>query len=87
MTDQNIVFKGRTSLFPNELTNGNGSLLLSNVQLSDIGTYKCTITNSQGTGSNTLYLNVGGEAIRTKMWEGRERTRKLGLLGEDEKER
>ncbi|XP_077335699.1 V-set domain-containing T-cell activation inhibitor 1 [Lithobates pipiens] len=59
LTDQNNAFKGRTSLFPTQLTTGNGSLLLSNVQLSDIGTYKCTITNSQGTGSNTLYLNVG----------------------------
>ncbi|XP_040195162.1 V-set domain-containing T-cell activation inhibitor 1 [Rana temporaria] len=59
LTDQNSAFKGRTSLFPTELTKGNGSLLLSNLQLSDIGTYKCTITNSLGEGSNTLYLNVG----------------------------
>ncbi|KAM5125045.1 V-set domain-containing T-cell activation inhibitor 1-like [Mantella aurantiaca] len=59
LTDQNSVFKGRTSLFLTELTNGNASLKVNNVQLTDDGTYKCTITNSKGTGSNKLSLNVG----------------------------
>ncbi|XP_018430570.1 PREDICTED: V-set domain-containing T-cell activation inhibitor 1-like [Nanorana parkeri] len=59
LTNQNSAFKGRTSLFLTELVNGNASLKLSNVPLNDAGTYKCTITNSKGTGSNKLSLNVG----------------------------
>lgn len=34
-------FEGRTSLFMNELKNGNISLKLSNVKVSDHGTYRC----------------------------------------------
>ncbi|XP_042073613.1 butyrophilin subfamily 1 member A1-like [Haplochromis burtoni] len=36
-------FVGRTSLFPDELKHGNISLKLSNVKISDQGTYKCFI--------------------------------------------
>uniref|UniRef100_A0A3Q1ILK5 Ig-like domain-containing protein n=1 Tax=Anabas testudineus TaxID=64144 RepID=A0A3Q1ILK5_ANATE len=36
-------FEGRTSLFINELKDGNISLKLSNVKLSDHGTYRCFI--------------------------------------------
>ncbi|XP_072255878.1 V-set domain-containing T-cell activation inhibitor 1-like [Pyxicephalus adspersus] len=57
--DQNSAFRGRTSLFLTDLVNGNASLKISNVQLTDAGTYKCTISNSKGTGSNKLSLNVG----------------------------
>lgn len=36
-------FQHRTNLFINELTNGNISLMISDVQLSDAGRYTCTI--------------------------------------------
>uniref|UniRef100_A0AAX7VTF0 Ig-like domain-containing protein n=1 Tax=Astatotilapia calliptera TaxID=8154 RepID=A0AAX7VTF0_ASTCA len=36
-------FVGRTSLFPDELKQGNISLKLSNVKISDQGRYKCFI--------------------------------------------
>ena len=38
---QNPAFTGRTSLFIEELQNGNVSLKLSNVKISDTGTYRC----------------------------------------------
>uniref|UniRef100_A0A8K9XH58 Ig-like domain-containing protein n=1 Tax=Oncorhynchus mykiss TaxID=8022 RepID=A0A8K9XH58_ONCMY len=40
---QNPVFRGRTSLFKEELENGNTSLKLTRVKLSDAGNYTCYI--------------------------------------------
>ncbi|XP_040277649.1 V-set domain-containing T-cell activation inhibitor 1 [Bufo bufo] len=59
LTDQNSNFKSRTSLFLTQLSAGNASLTLINVQMNDAGVYKCTITNSNGQGQNTLSLSVG----------------------------
>nr|CAJ83577.1 novel protein similar to vtcn1 [Xenopus tropicalis] len=60
LNDQNAAFKGRASLFLGEIINGNASLKLTQVKLSDAGTYRCIITNSKGTGDDTLTFKVGG---------------------------
>ncbi|KAK1890195.1 Butyrophilin subfamily 3 member A3 [Dissostichus eleginoides] len=43
MDKKHELFKGRTSMFTDELKNGNISMKLSNVQLSDQGKYRCFI--------------------------------------------
>ncbi|XP_073407184.1 V-set domain-containing T-cell activation inhibitor 1 [Dendrobates tinctorius] len=59
LSDQNSNYKSRTSLFLNELSVGNASLMMSSLMVADSGVYKCTITNSNGKGDNKLSLNVG----------------------------
>ncbi|XP_054483363.1 V-set domain-containing T-cell activation inhibitor 1-like isoform X2 [Anoplopoma fimbria] len=57
--EKNEVFHFRTNLFENELKNGNLSLRLSNVRLSDTGTYKCRRMMSGPKHVSTVELSVG----------------------------
>ncbi|KAL0970543.1 hypothetical protein UPYG_G00243550 [Umbra pygmaea] len=50
--DQLPEYKGRTSLFNDQLINGNVSLKLSKVTLKDTADYKCSIPNEEGQESN-----------------------------------
>ncbi|XP_038588771.1 myelin-oligodendrocyte glycoprotein-like isoform X4 [Micropterus salmoides] len=43
LVDQDQKFKGRTSLFPDEMTRGNISLKLTNVTEQDAGNYTCYV--------------------------------------------
>uniref|UniRef100_A0A4W6BXH4 Ig-like domain-containing protein n=1 Tax=Lates calcarifer TaxID=8187 RepID=A0A4W6BXH4_LATCA len=43
LLDQNSLYTGRTSLSSNKLKTGDISLKLSNVKISDAGTYKCLV--------------------------------------------
>ncbi|KAK2863328.1 hypothetical protein Q5P01_002861 [Channa striata] len=57
---KNPVFQYRTSFIPKELKNGNISLRISNVQLSDAGTYQCmTLWRNAPRDITTMELVVG----------------------------
>ncbi|CAB1345682.1 unnamed protein product, partial [Coregonus sp. 'balchen'] len=59
--EQFLSYKGRTSMFYEELKNGNVSLKLTRVTLSDSGSYKCfipSLTTSQ-VKETTVQLFVG----------------------------
>uniref|UniRef100_A0A8C5PT97 Ig-like domain-containing protein n=1 Tax=Leptobrachium leishanense TaxID=445787 RepID=A0A8C5PT97_9ANUR len=60
LSGQNADFKGRVSIFLNQLVSGNASLGVSDLRLLDEGTYKCTVSNSNGKGDSKLTLKVGG---------------------------
>ncbi|XP_031649863.1 butyrophilin subfamily 1 member A1 isoform X2 [Oncorhynchus kisutch] len=66
-SDDNVIqypsYSGRTSLFREELKNGNVSLKLTNVKLSDAGNYTCYIP-TLGHQKTTIELYVGGAAPR-----------------------
>uniref|UniRef100_A0A8C7RZ98 Ig-like domain-containing protein n=1 Tax=Oncorhynchus mykiss TaxID=8022 RepID=A0A8C7RZ98_ONCMY len=55
---QSVVYKGRTHLFEDQLTVGNASLRLSDVQPSDQGPYTCDVTDEQGSTQEKLQLLV-----------------------------
>ncbi|XP_076134506.1 butyrophilin-like protein 10 [Alosa pseudoharengus] len=53
-------YKGRTSLFKDELQKGNASLKLSSVQVSDEGDYKCIIVSGTHYEAVLVQVNVRG---------------------------
>ncbi|XP_014900160.1 V-set domain-containing T-cell activation inhibitor 1-like [Poecilia latipinna] len=53
--DQN--FRGRTSLFTDQISRGNASLLLTGVKVQDEGTYRC---NTSGNKLVFIHLRVEG---------------------------
>ncbi|XP_068564190.1 butyrophilin subfamily 3 member A2-like [Cebidichthys violaceus] len=57
--EKNPVFHYRTNVFMNELKNGNMSLRLSDVRLSDAGTYKCKRISRVPQDTSTIELSVG----------------------------
>uniref|UniRef100_A0A8D0CJT5 Butyrophilin subfamily 1 member A1-like n=1 Tax=Scleropages formosus TaxID=113540 RepID=A0A8D0CJT5_SCLFO len=56
-------YRGRTSLFPEELNNGNTSLKVKNVRLSDSGEYKCFVQSAEW--YDDYSINVQIKAIGT----------------------
>uniref|UniRef100_M4ALD5 Ig-like domain-containing protein n=1 Tax=Xiphophorus maculatus TaxID=8083 RepID=M4ALD5_XIPMA len=45
---QSQNFRGRTSLFTDQVSRGNASLLLTGVKVQDEGTYRCNTSNTSG---------------------------------------
>ena len=67
--DLNPLYKDRTALFPEKLPDGNMSLKLSRVRLSDEGTYRCSATTLKIKEYTWINLLVGkSKAPATQMW-------------------
>ncbi|XP_058487978.1 butyrophilin subfamily 3 member A2-like isoform X2 [Solea solea] len=67
--NQDEQYKGRASLFYDELKNGNASLILNNTRIEDKGTYTCTLPRlSSGIQRSTVELIVS--VSRTYVKEG-----------------
>lgn len=58
---QNPAYRNRTELFVTELSKGNASVRINNVQMQDGGRYICTVSTSQGTDQAELQLDYGGK--------------------------
>ncbi|XP_049319145.1 ribonuclease inhibitor-like isoform X2 [Astyanax mexicanus] len=67
-TDQNPSYRGRTAVFKEQLKNGNASLKLSNIRVSDEGEYTCRVDSKIWEDSKTFKLSVeavGSEPVIT----------------------
>ncbi|KAI5104497.1 butyrophilin-like protein 3, partial [Silurus meridionalis] len=56
--NQAQTYKGRTSVFEEELQNGNASLKLSALRVSDEGEYRCLVENKSMSNETTVYVIV-----------------------------
>ncbi|XP_072193174.1 V-set domain-containing T-cell activation inhibitor 1 isoform X1 [Excalfactoria chinensis] len=59
LQEQDVAFQGRTAVFADQVIGGNASLELREVQLSDAGTYRCSVTTSRGSGAAVLLFQTG----------------------------
>ncbi|NXT77554.1 VTCN1 inhibitor, partial [Zapornia atra] len=59
LQEQDASFQGRTAVFVDQVIGGNASLELRDVQLSDAGTYQCSVTTARGSGAAVLRYRTG----------------------------
>lgn len=62
LEDQDAAFRGRTSLFTDQISQGNASLLLRMVRVEDEGIYTCYTSSSSGDLQLIIQLKVKGES-------------------------
>ncbi|XP_062889648.1 CD276 antigen-like [Mobula hypostoma] len=55
---QDRQYSGRTSLFPEELKNGNVSLKLDKLRVEDAGQYMCFVSSIMGSAKGTVSLEI-----------------------------
>ncbi|XP_053940484.1 V-set domain-containing T-cell activation inhibitor 1 isoform X2 [Cuculus canorus] len=63
LQEQDASFQGRTAVFADQVISGNASLELKDVQLSDAGTYWCSVTTARGSGAAVLQYRTGAFTI------------------------
>ncbi|NXP75297.1 VTCN1 inhibitor, partial [Ramphastos sulfuratus] len=63
LQEQDVLFQGRTAVFADQVIGGNASLELRDVQLSDAGTYQCSVTTARGSGAAVLHYQTGAFSI------------------------
>ncbi|KAL4629490.1 CD276 antigen-like [Arapaima gigas] len=56
LSTQDEAYRGRASLFTDELLKGNAALRLDNVTVMDEGIYQCSVSNSDGTGKVEMHV-------------------------------
>ncbi|XP_033964668.1 HERV-H LTR-associating protein 2 isoform X2 [Pseudochaenichthys georgianus] len=61
---QNPRFRDRTSLFKNQISGGNASLLLSGVKVEDEGRYKCYTSTVDHNKETFIHLNVYAPVLK-----------------------
>lgn len=64
LQEQDPSFQGRTAVFAEQVIGGNASLELRDVQVSDAGTYQCSVTTARGRGAAVLKYRTGGEGYK-----------------------
>ncbi|MEQ2171635.1 hypothetical protein GOODEAATRI_012919 [Goodea atripinnis] len=63
---QDLRFRGRTSLFTDQISMGNASLLLTEVKVEDQGRYECFINSNSGPKESFINLKVDGRRHNTE---------------------
>ncbi|XP_071415898.1 V-set domain-containing T-cell activation inhibitor 1 [Pithys albifrons albifrons] len=71
LQEQDPLFRGRTAVFADQVIGGNASLELRDVQLSDAGTYQCSVTTARGSGAAVLHFRTGAFSIPEVQVENR----------------
>ncbi|XP_038673318.1 butyrophilin-like protein 2 [Scyliorhinus canicula] len=56
---QDAAYQNRSQMFENEIAEGNVSLRLNNMSLSDTGTYRLNVSSNSGTGYKDINISVG----------------------------
>uniref|UniRef100_A0A8C4TCJ7 Ig-like domain-containing protein n=1 Tax=Erpetoichthys calabaricus TaxID=27687 RepID=A0A8C4TCJ7_ERPCA len=57
-------FRGRTHIFPSQLSMGNASLLLQDVTVDDTGNYTCNLIGNTLRSTQSIQLDVQGRRLR-----------------------
>lgn len=55
--------KGRVKFTSNDLRSGDASINITNVQLSDAGTYQCEVFHGAGAAKRAIQLTVVGKLL------------------------